>query len=76
VGGYTRVHADDDLLVYERATGEERLRVALNLSSTPRTLEWPEPHARVLISTHLDREDEVGEQLALRPDEGVVTSLI
>jgi alpha-glucosidase len=72
VGGYRRVHADDDLLVYERAAGQERLRVALNLSSTPRTLEWHEPHARVLISTHLDREDEVGERLELRPDEGVV----
>jgi alpha-glucosidase len=72
IGDYTRVYADEALLVYGRATEGQRLRVALNLSHTARTLAWPDPHARVLISTHLDREAEVGEQLALRPDEGVV----
>jgi alpha-glucosidase len=78
IGGYARVYADDDLLVYERATGgvgEARLRVALNLSHAARTLAWSEPRARVLISTHLDREGDVGEQLALRPDEGVVITI-
>jgi alpha-glucosidase len=72
VGSYARVYADDDLLVFERAAGAERVQVALNLSHAARSLAWPEPRARVLISTHLDREDAVGDRLTLRPDEGLV----
>ncbi|HEY1296130.1 MAG TPA: alpha-amylase family glycosyl hydrolase [Chloroflexota bacterium] len=72
VGGYTPVHADDDLLVYERAVDDERVRVALNLSHAGRAIPWSEPRARVLISTHLDRDGEVGDRLDLRADEGVV----
>jgi len=74
VGSYTPVHVDDDLLVYERSAGGERRSVALNLSHTPRALHWAEPRARLILSTHLDREGEVGEQLELRPDEGVIVS--
>jgi alpha-glucosidase len=73
VGAYIHVFTDDDLLVYERvADGDERVRVALNLSGTARSMPWSWPGSRVLMSTHLDRDDEVGEVLQLRPDEGVV----
>jgi glycosidase len=75
VGGYTPVHTDDDLLVYERSSNGERRLVALNLSHAPRTLAWTEPGARIVLSTHLDREGEVGEQFELRADEGVVMGI-
>jgi alpha-glucosidase len=72
VGAYTHVHTDDDLLVYERAAEGQRVQVALNLSHSPRQLEWPAPRGRILVSTHLDRDEEVGDRLDLRADEGVV----
>jgi alpha-glucosidase len=72
VGGYTPVHTDDDLLVYGRAAEGQRVQVALNLSHKSRQLRWESPHARVLVSTHLDRDGEVGDRLDLRADEGVV----
>jgi len=72
VGSYAPVHTDNDLLVYERAAGAERVQVALNLSHAARSLPWPNPKSRIRISTHLDREDEVGPRLELRPDEGVL----
>jgi alpha-glucosidase len=75
IGEYIHVHTDDDLLVYERVAGDQRLRVALNLSHSARSIAWSEPRARVLISTHLDRDDEAGERLELRADEGVVLQL-
>jgi alpha-glucosidase len=71
-GAYTHVHTDDDLLVYERAAEGQRVQVALNLSHNSRQLRWESPHARVLVSTHLDRDGEVGDRLDLRADEGVV----
>jgi alpha-glucosidase len=72
VGAYVHVFTDDDLLVYERVADDERVRVALNLSNTARTMPWSRPRSQVLISTHLDRDGEVGEVLELRADEGVV----
>lgn len=74
VGRYTHVHTDDDLLVFERSTDTEHYRVALNLSHSPRTLPWPEPQSHIVLSTHLDRTGDVGDQLELRADEGVVTT--
>jgi alpha-glucosidase len=72
VGAYAHVYTDDDVLVFERSAGEERVRVALNLSHTVRTLDWPASRGQIVISTHLDRVEAVGHQLSLRPDEGVV----
>jgi alpha-glucosidase len=72
VGDYTQVYADDDLLVYERSAGDERIRVALNLSHSPRRLAWSAPRSRVVLSTLLDRDEEVGQTLELRADEGIV----
>ena len=73
VGTYRSIHTDDDLLVYEREANGEHRRVALNLSSTLREVAWSGPHARILLSTHLDRSDErVAGRIELRADEGVV----
>jgi alpha-glucosidase len=75
VGEYVPVHTDDDLLVYQRVAEGERMQVALNLSHAARTLAWAAPGSRVVLSTHLDRDDEVGDRLDLRPDEGVVARI-
>jgi len=74
VGTYTKLHTDDHILAYERQFGQQRVRVVLNFSHEARELEWPEPRARILISTHLDRDDEVGRRLEMRADEGVVVA--
>jgi alpha-glucosidase len=75
VGAYAHVSTDDDVLVFERSAGGQRLRVALNLSHTSRTLDWPDPRGRIVVSTHLDRVEDVGDRLSLRADEGVVIVL-
>jgi alpha-glucosidase len=76
VGAYRLVYTDTDLLVYDREADGHRIRVALNLSHTPHELDWPEPHARNVLSTHLDRpQKQVGDRLDLRGDEGVLVSL-
>jgi alpha-glucosidase len=75
IGSYAPVHTDDDVLVYERQAEGQRIRVALNLSHAPQSLAWSEPRSKILLSTHMDREAEVGERLELRPDEGVVVRI-
>jgi alpha-glucosidase len=72
VGSYASVYTDQDLLVFERVADDQRVQVALNLSGGARSLPVTEPRARVVISTHLDRDAEVGERLELRANEGVV----
>ena len=75
VGSYRQAYTDDDVLVYMREAEGERVFVALNLSSRPRALAWsPEAGRRVVLSTHLDREEDVGNQLELRADEGVIVA--
>ena len=71
VGAYARVHVDDDVLVYQRSVDNEQCVVALNLSHAARTVTLPE-RGRIVLSTHLERDGEVGDSLELRPDEGVV----
>jgi alpha-glucosidase len=73
IGSYQHVYTDDDVLVYVREAAGRRVFVALNLASEPREVPWsPEAGGRVVLSTHLDRQDELGERLELRADEGVV----
>jgi alpha-glucosidase len=73
VGAYLPLHAKHDVLFYERALDSQRIIVALNFSTEERTLMLPAsiPGLKVLISTHLDR-DETAADLSLRPHEGVV----
>jgi alpha-glucosidase len=73
-GSYREVHADDDLLIYERAAGGTRRQVALNLSHRSRRIAWPDA-GRIVLSTHLDRRREhLAGTLELRSDEGLVLS--
>jgi alpha-glucosidase len=72
VGSHAHVHTDDNVLVYERTAESQRVRVALNFSPAERGVTWSQPTARITLSTHLDRQEEVGPSLNLRPNEGVV----
>jgi alpha-glucosidase len=65
----------DDVLVYTREHGDERLAIALNMGEQPARATLPS-RARCLLSTHLDRHDETGPSVDLRPAEGVVLELI
>ena len=71
VGAFRLRAVDDDVLVYERSSGDERLVVALNLSSHDRPLPDALAGVSVLISTHGDRSG-VRDGTPLRADEGLV----
>jgi len=75
VGTYRHVSSDDAVFVFERASGSDRRVVALNLSNTPRTLQWSMANTRVILSTALDREESVGSTLTLRHDEGLLLTV-
>jgi alpha-glucosidase len=72
VGSYRHVYTDDDLLAYVREAEGKQLLVALNLSAAPRRLALSEAPGRIVLSTHLDRQEAVGRALDLRADEGVI----
>jgi alpha-glucosidase len=77
VGSYSPGQADGDVLSFERRH-DARLRVILNFGHEPRTAKLPDdaPRGRLLLSTRLDREgEEVGPEIALRADEGVIVEL-
>jgi alpha-glucosidase len=67
----------DDVYAYLREDGGQRYLVALNFTAEPRTLAVPgETSGRVVLSTHLDREESVSlDALALRGNEGVLIQL-
>ena len=67
----------NDCFVYWRKENEQRLLITLNFSGAPREIALPEGEgARVILSTHLDREGPVGGAvLALRPNEGVIVAI-
>jgi alpha-glucosidase len=75
VGSYQGIPADGDLLVYRREHAGERFLIALNLGHRSQELALGELAGRVVVSTHLDRDDEVGSPLALGGNEGVVIEL-
>jgi len=78
VGDYVGAHADGQVFAYERRFRTERLLVALNFSHAAQTVPLPEggSSAQVLLSTLASGEPSIhGQELALRPDEGVVLAL-
>jgi alpha-glucosidase len=70
-GAYRTYQARGGVYAYLRGEG---WLVALNLRDKEKALDLPKG-GRVVLSTHLDREEEVGDRLHLRPDEGVVVRL-
>lgn len=78
VGDYLPLAANGDLLVYMRRSPDERFLVALNLGANACILALGSPGfpGRIVLSTQLDRKDEsLGHQLLLRPNEGVIAAL-
>jgi alpha-glucosidase len=74
LGDYVPLSTQGDLLAYRRQLSGEELLVALNLGSEPQVAGLPQDwdRARVLLSTYLDREEEIAGEAALRADEGLI----
>ncbi|MEA2934893.1 MAG: alpha-glucosidase [Variibacter sp.] len=72
IGGHLRTSVQGSVLVFERFFGKRRITIALNFSSTPQEVLLSSAPRNILLSTHLDRTERVGEVLELRADEGVV----
>jgi alpha-glucosidase len=70
IGAFRLTTVADQVLVYERSLGRERIVVALNFGSEAHGVAVPLAGA-VLVSTHLDRTGAISE-LTLRGDEGVI----
>jgi alpha-glucosidase len=78
-GDIAGIHADGEVLVYERRHAKDRrLLVALNLGGSAR--HWVLPadaaKAQLLLSTELDRDGEILQDVVdLRPAEGVILEM-
>jgi len=72
VGAFRLIGAENDVLVYERAAGGERLVVALNFSDGERATPSAVDGAALLLSTAPGRADA---QTPLRAHEGIVARL-
>ena len=78
IGAYAPAAMTGDLVAYTRESGTSRFLIALNLGATPHAVDFTGagPHARIVLSTHLDRENEpVAGEINLRADEGVIVAL-
>jgi glycosidase len=69
VGDFALLPAPDDVLMYERREGTERLLIALNLGPLTRSFEHPDWARRLLLSTLSEAGNVAG---SLRPNEGVI----
>lgn len=61
-----------DCYAYWRDAGEQRVLVALNFTGDNREINLPQTQGRIVLSTYLDREEEVRDCLTLRGHEGVI----
>lgn len=78
VGGYAPVLASANFLAYLRYTDDARWLIVLNTGDQTYPFETPPPlgDGTVVLSTHLDREDEPFQRsILLRPHEGVLCRL-
>ena len=78
IGDYNPVDIlPESCFIYQRATEKERLLVALNFSGEEQTFSLADfGVASCLLSTHLDRDGEIGmKDISLRPYEGLVIRL-
>jgi alpha-glucosidase len=74
-GSFTILPAAEDVLAYRRDAEGAGFLIALNLGPKPRAYPLEGLGGPVVLSTHLDRADEVRGELTLRGDEGVVVKL-
>jgi alpha-glucosidase len=76
VGGYEPVDATGPILAYLRRHRERQLLIALNFDREPAMLDVPTEGGRILLSTHIDRDEPLpAGGLRLRGDEGVIVEL-
>lgn len=78
LGDYRTLAIEGDVLVFRRRGAGKAFAIALNLEPVPKAVLFTEDdiRGRIVLSTHLDREDEpVERELALRADEGVIIEL-
>ncbi len=75
IGDYEPVDAEGAVLAYLRRHDSRELLIALNLSSNPGRLPATATGGRILLSTHLDRQQPVAAHGQLRADEGVIVEL-
>ncbi|MCU1500517.1 MAG: Maltodextrin glucosidase, partial [Acidimicrobiales bacterium] len=71
-GDYTPLRSTNDIIAYERFTGNEKFLIALNLTHEPRRIAGI-CKGEVVMSTILDRKGwSIMPHHLLRPDEGIV----
>ena len=78
LGAYKTIYAHEDVWLYLREGGDERILVALNMGSEPTTVALTSGPivGLLLLSTHLDRDGELARgSVDLRSHEGVVVKL-
>lgn len=79
-GEYKPLTVTADLVAFTREFGGECLLIALNLGAEPLAVSFSQaggPRATVLVSTHLDRSEDITDgEVNLRADEGVILSLL
>lgn len=78
-GDYATLSASSEqVLVYQRAQGNQRLVIALNFSEETQTVTIPESGTgRILLSTYLDREERINlAEFTLRSQEGCMIELV
>ncbi len=77
VGAYVSRGVDGEVLAYERHDADRRFMTVLNLGhQAHRFALSARERGTIVLSTHLDREREaVTDEIALRPDEGVVVEM-
>jgi alpha-glucosidase len=75
IGVQVKAEAIGDVLTYRRFHAGRWITVALNFSAGPRVVARGSEAQQVLISTHLDRTENLnGGVVELRPNEGVVVA--
>jgi alpha-glucosidase len=78
MGAYGPITATGDLLAYVRQSHDQRFLIALNFGAAHCALsfDWTAASGRVLLSTHMDRADDLYlGNISLRANEGVIVAL-
>jgi alpha-glucosidase len=72
-GSYRTLHVDDAVYAFERAHGDDRVVVVLNLTGHAAGIELGDGRAGVVLASDMERSGEVSlSAIALGPDEGLV----
>ena len=73
-GKYTGLKVkNDSVLLFRRVNGSSELIIVLNFTNTKQTINHGTfRDKKVILSTYMDREEKISENLELRPDEGLI----